>query len=229
LIKGLIFDFDGLILDTEVPEYETWQHIYHSHGGKLSFEKWTSIVGTSSEGFDVISDLEEQIGKKVNREELRSLHSSTTLSIIDAKEPQPGVVEYLANGRASGMRVGLASSSKMKWIKRHLSRLQLLDYFECFCAAEDVEKVKPAPDLYLLAMEKLSLEPSQSIAFEDSPNGIQAAKDAGMICVAVPNAITSHLNLSKADLIIDSLEKFKLEELIIAVEKIVKSDLCQFA
>jgi len=224
VIKGLIFDFDGLILDTEVPEFDAWQQIFKSHGGILEFEKWASIVGTSPESFDVISDLERQIGKKVNRGELKAIHFSTAMAEIEKKGPLPGVTRYLEDAHKMGIKVGLASSSNREWVHSHLSRLHLMEYFNCICVSENVQKVKPEPELYLLAMKKLGLEPKESIAFEDSPNGIQAAKNAGMICVAVPNAFTRNLNLSRADFIFDSLEEINLGDLITYVEEKIRSN-----
>jgi HAD superfamily hydrolase (TIGR01509 family) len=219
LIRGLIFDFDGLILDTEVPEFEAWQRIFHSHGAELAHEKWASIVGTSSNGFNVISDLEQQIGRKVDEAKIRSIHASDSLSEIEKKTPQPGILDYLERGRNSGYKIGLASSSGKQWIDKHLSRLNIRKYFDSVCTADDVLNVKPWPDLYFLAMDKLGLNPSESIAFEDSPNGITAAKSAGMTCVAIPNDFTRHLDLSKADIIINSLEELGLAELVKQVEK----------
>jgi HAD superfamily hydrolase (TIGR01509 family) len=214
LIKGFIFDFDGLILDTEVPEFEVWQQIFNSMGAKLAFEKWARIVGTSSDVFDVISDLEDQIGRKIDREKINAFHHSESLQRIVKKDPQPGIVDYLNAAPGMGLKLGLASSSKRQWIQDHLNRLGLQDRFECICVAEDVEKVKPAPDLYALAMRKLGLKPEESIAFEDSPNGILAAKTAHMYCVAIPNAFTRLLDLSKADIILDSLADMDIHHLL---------------
>ena len=107
--------------------------------------------------------------------------------------------------RAAGLKVGVASSSSRDWVTGHLERLAILHQFDCVRCRDDVPAVKPAPDLYLSVLACLVVPADQAIAIEDSSNGVSAAKAAGMRCVAVPNPITSGLDLSHADLVLPSL------------------------
>jgi HAD superfamily hydrolase (TIGR01509 family) len=128
--------------------------------------------------------------------------------------PLPGVTEYLASARATGVKVAVASSSGFSWVAGNLKRLQLWDFFDVVCTQEDVESVKPEPDLFLLALERLSIQADQAVVIEDSPNGILAARRAGIFVIAVPTSISSQLDLSQANLIIPSLSALPLEKLM---------------
>jgi beta-phosphoglucomutase-like phosphatase (HAD superfamily) len=124
----------------------------------------------------------------------------------------PGVVEYLDKAVEIGLKIGLASSSDRAWVVNHLTELDLIHYFDVVCTLEDVKLVKPDPDLYQKAVAGLDLLPDQVVAFEDAPNGILAAKRAGLYCVAVPNSVTRSLDLSGADLILDSFCELPLDK-----------------
>jgi HAD superfamily hydrolase (TIGR01509 family) len=134
--------------------------------------------------------------------------------LVLANNLLPGVVEHLDAAKASGFTVGVASSSTREWVSGHLARLGILDRFDCVRCRDDVTNVKPEPDLYLAVLECLGVGASDAIAIEDSPNGVLAAKRAGMRCVAIPNAITARLDLSQADLVLGSLAELTLAELV---------------
>lgn len=214
MIRGLIFDFDGLILDTELPEYESWQAVYAEHGAALSLEAWALCVGTAPEAFDAIADLEKQIERPVDRAAVRRQQRALSLSLINAQPIMPGVVELLADARARGLKLGVASTSERDWVAGHLERLGLIDYFDCIRCGDDVKNVKPAPDLYLAALDCLKLPPKEAVAFEDSPNGVLAATRAGVYCVAVPNPITRQFSLDHANRQIASLAELSLDQLL---------------
>jgi putative hydrolase of the HAD superfamily len=114
-----------------------------------------------------------------------------------------------------GIKLAISSSSNLAWVKGHLSRLNLLEYFDEICTCEDVNRVKPLPDLYLLALLKLGILPDEAIVFEDSPNGAIAANSAGIFCIVIPNPISRNLDISMADMIISNLEHFEMERFII--------------
>ena len=135
-------------------------------------------------------------------------------ALLSAQSIRPGVVETLQTARRIGLKIGLASSSPCRWVTGNLERLGLIDYFECIRCQDDVQLTKPDPELYLAAAACLEVPPVEAIAIEDSPNGVTAAKRAGMFCVAVPNDLTSGLRLDHADLRLDSLADLPLEELI---------------
>jgi HAD superfamily hydrolase (TIGR01509 family) len=218
LIRGLVFDFDGLILDTESPEFTSWRDILHEQGGSLSLKDWAVCIGTS-DVFDPCAHLEAQLGRAVDREALRTERRRRSDALIAAQIPLPGVVERIAEARAMGLKLGVASSSSRRWVEGHLERLGLAPHFECIRCSDHVERVKPDPALYALALEALGLRPEEAVAFEDSPNGILAAKRAGLFCVAVPNEATRLLRLDAADLRLTSLAETSLSELIRDIER----------
>jgi HAD superfamily hydrolase (TIGR01509 family) len=213
LIRALIFDFDGLILDTEEPVYRSWLEVYEAHGEELPFERWKQIVGSTTAGFHPQHHLEERLGRPLPQEVLDGRIGRRTEMIL-AQEVLPGVVRHLEEARAMGLKLGVASSSTSDWVKGHLARLGILERFDCIRCRDDVPNAKPEPDLYLAVLECLGVRASEAIAIEDSPNGLLAAKRAGLRCVAIPNSITANLDLGEADLLLDSLADVSLAELL---------------
>jgi HAD superfamily hydrolase (TIGR01509 family) len=211
-VKLIVFDFDGLILDTEVPVYDAWQELYGEHGHALEFEKWAQCIGTA-DTFDPCADLAERVGRAVEPGALRDRHRERTDALIAAQEVLPGVVERLDEARALGLTLAVASSSSRGWVEGHLHRLGLLDRFHAVRCAGDVPRVKPDPALYRAVLEATGIRAADAVAFEDSPNGILAAKRAGLACVAVPNALTGRLDLGAADLRLASLAEMSLTAL----------------
>jgi HAD superfamily hydrolase (TIGR01509 family) len=219
MIRGLIFDFDGLILETEGPVYQSWVEFYREFGAELPFEDWSHIIGTSNaEHMDVFVLLEDKIGRKLDRETLAPRRSARELEICLAQPILPGVSQILTKAQGKGLKLGIASSSDRKWVGGHLTRLGLIDYFDVIHTSDDVERTKPDPALYLLALQSLGLEPDEAIVFEDSPNGVTAAKAAGIFAVAVPNPLTRQLNLDHADLELTTLADLTLDEIISKTE-----------
>ena len=213
MIRAVVFDFDGLILDTEEPVYRSWLEVYQAHGQDLPFERWVQIVGSTTIGFHPQHHLEERLGRPLPKEVLDRRIGRRTEMIL-AKQLLPGVVQHIEAAKASGMKVGVASSSTREWVRGHLARLDILDRFDCMRCRDDVANVKPEPDLYLAVLECLGVPPSEAIAIEDSPNGVLAAKRAGMRCVAIPNSITARLDLGQADVLLGSLAEVTLAELL---------------
>lgn len=218
MIKALIFDFDGLIFDTEVPDYQSWLEIYQSHGCELPFETWATAIGTSGDAFDPYLFLETQYGQAVERETIRLKRRDRFEELIKEAVALPGVEDYLRTAKRLGLKLAVASSSHHAWVDGYLARLGLIEHFDSIRCADDVRQAKPAPELYLVALEALGVRPKEAIAFEDSPNGVKAAKSAGIFCVAVPNQITRLLPLDHADVQLTSLAEMTLEELIASVE-----------
>jgi HAD superfamily hydrolase (TIGR01509 family) len=211
--RALIFDFDGLILDTELPEFQTWQEIYQDHGCDLPFGVWAQCIGTA-EGFNPYTYLEAQLGRPVDREGLTSRRRERCAELLQAQTVLPGVLDYLAAAKRLGLSLGVASSSTRRWVSGHLTRLGLEAHFGCMACSDDVQHTKPDPALYQLALQTLGVQAEHAIALEDSPNGILAAKRAGIFCVAVPNVLTRQLILDQADLCLTSLADLPLEQLL---------------
>jgi HAD superfamily hydrolase (TIGR01509 family) len=213
MIRGLIFDFDGLILDTELPDFETWQEMFIEHGASLPLSEWTPLIGTAG-SFDIYDYLEQQAGRPIDRADVRERRRARFHERVIAQAILPGVEECIAEAKRRGMKVGLASASSQDWVLGHLARLGLHVHFDTVKTAADVPRVKPDPALYLAALDALGLDAREAIALEDSPNGIAAAKAAGLFCVAVPNAMTRDLDVSAADLRLNSLAEIPLAELV---------------
>jgi HAD superfamily hydrolase (TIGR01509 family) len=219
MIQAVIFDFDGLILDTEVPEFQTWQEIYQAHGCELLLEVWATGLGTSADAFDPCTHLEAQLGRLIDREVIQQRRRQRYHELLGAKAVLPGVREYIAEAKRLGLYLGVASSSSREWVVGHLTELGLYAYFDCIKCRDDVPRVKPDPALYQAVVETFRLQPYQAVALEDSPNGITAAKRAGLFCVAVPNPLTRQLSLAHADLLAGSLADLPLQQLLDHVQR----------
>ncbi len=207
-MRALIFDFDGLILDTEVPVYEAWREVYADHGHDLPVAKWSVCVGSGENVLDPCADLAELTGKPVDGAALRERTRACVDRRLAGSRPMPGVVELLDEARSREMRIAIASSSDLAWVGGHIRRMGIADRFECIRTRDDVARTKPAPDLFLAALDGLGVEARDALVLEDSPNGIRAAAAAGIPCVAVPNRITRGLDLSGALRILDSMTEF---------------------
>lgn len=214
-MKALIFDFDGLIVDTEIPDYHSWQMVYQSYGFELPMEKWATIVGGTGESdFDPNDYLEALTGRPLDREHIWITRRKDYLEHLEQQPILPGVEDYLRDARRLNLKLGVASSSPENWVEGHLTRLGLRAYFSEVVTADDVAKTKPDPALFLLAAERLGVAPGETVVFEDSRNGVVAGKRAGMYVVAVPNPLTAVMDFSQADLRLNSLADLPLEQLL---------------
>jgi HAD superfamily hydrolase (TIGR01509 family) len=214
VIRGLIFDFDGLIVDTEGPIFNAWQRIYREHGQELPLDRWLTIIGTASGPFDPLLELRRRTGKALEREELDALERLYYKEATAMQQLLPGVEKYIADARRLGLMLGVASSSARSWVMEHLQRFGLEGAFDCIVCREDVSQTKPDPELYRAALDRLNLKPPEALALEDSTNGIRAAKAAGLFCIAVPNPLTLNMDLQQADLRLTSLDAVSLRELL---------------
>jgi HAD superfamily hydrolase (TIGR01509 family) len=213
-IKALVFDFDGLIVDTEVPIFRAWQRIYREHGQELPLDRWLTIIGTSSGSFDPVQELGDRIGEHLDEAALDTLERLYYAESTALQQLLPGVAEYLAMAHELGLKTAIASSSTRKWVMEHLERFGIGGQFDAIVCREDVKRTKPDPELYRTALQRLGVEPDEAIALEDSSNGIHAAKAAGLYCVVVPNLLTVDLDLTQADLRLLSLEAMSLPALL---------------
>jgi HAD superfamily hydrolase (TIGR01509 family) len=210
-IAALIFDFDGLIVDSETPGFQAWSEVYATHGCSLPFDKYSACIGTIG-GFDLHAHLEEQSGRPLDRADLERACNTRWLELMHEQPLLPGIATCISSAKRRGLKLAIASSSTQKWVTRNLRKFGLLDEFDAVCTSDYVSAVKPDPALYLLALEKLGVRADEAIAFEDSPNGILAAKRAGIFCVAIPNPLTKDLPLELADRRLRSLEEFDLDD-----------------
>ena len=213
-IKALVFDFDGLIVDTEVPIFRAWQRIYREHGQELPLDRWLTIIGTSTGSFDPVVELGDRLGEKLDEKTLDALERLYYLEATALQQLLPGVADYLRVARELGLKTAVASSSTRAWVMEHLERFGIGGGFDAIVCREDVKKTKPDPELYRTALQRLGVQPDEAIAFEDSSNGIHAAKAAGLFCVVVPNLLTVDLDLTEADLRLLTLEAMPLRDVI---------------
>jgi HAD superfamily hydrolase (TIGR01509 family) len=218
LIRALVFDFDGLIIDTEVGIYRAWQELYRCHGHELTLDVWQQTIGTTEVDFDPMEDLDQRTGWTLNKSAALAWQSQRQRELVEAEPIRPGVAELLQAASVRQLKIGLASSSPNGWVAGHLERTGLIRYFDCIRASDDVAHTKPDPELYLSTLSCLGVPPAEAVAFEDSPAGILAARRAGMRCVAVPGGLTRHLDLAEASLRLESLDQVGLEELWHALE-----------
>ena len=212
-IRAIVFDFDGLILDTEEPIYRSWLEVYEAHGEPLPFERWVQTVGSTNTQFHPQHHLEERLGRPLTQEVVDRRIGRRTEMIL-AQQVLPGILQCIDDATSLGLKLGLASSSTREWVGGHLERLGILGRFDCVRCRDDVNHAKPAPDLYIAALDCLGVSPSEAVAIEDSPNGVIAAKEAGMFCIAIPNSITATLDLSQADVVLRSLADVPLRDLL---------------
>ncbi|WP_420628143.1 HAD family hydrolase [Candidatus Leptofilum sp.] len=216
MIHAIIFDFDGLIFDSETPDFISWQETYGAHGVELSRELWNAHIGTIT--FDPYLHLEELLGRPIDRDAVWAKRKARDNELLAAQTIMPGVEDYLAEVRELGLKFAIASSSKHSWVDRHLKRLGLFEQFDLIFCSDDVGNVgKPDPAVYQAAIAALGIAPQNGLALEDSPNGVTAAKGAGLWCTAVPNRMTRDLNFDHADYRLNALTDMPLSQLITEV------------
>jgi HAD superfamily hydrolase (TIGR01509 family) len=215
VIQALIFDFDGLILDTETPEVQIWQKLYARYGQEFPLDEWVrTVVGATVANLDPVAQLERLTGLPLDRQALQEQAHRTRLDWQATLPPLPGVTDYLDSARRLGLRLAIASSSPHGWVDGFLRHLGFSDLFDFIICREDAPRIKPAPDLFLTALSALHIRADQVLAFEDSPNGVKAAKAAGLRVVGVPNLITARLGPLPADLTLASLSDLVLPGLL---------------
>lgn len=212
-MKAIIFDFDGLILDTESSDYESWRALYAAHGCEFPFDLWLGNLGTLNR-VDLCDHLATLVEQPLDMAGLRQQRQQHHHDYIAGLPIMPGVETIIQQAKEMGIKLAVASSSPHSWVDTHLARLGLLDYFDCTACRDDVDgRAKPDPAVYLKALEKLGVAGQEAIALEDSLNGIRAAKAAGIFCIAVPGPLVRHLDYGAADWRVDSLAELRLTEL----------------
>lgn len=219
-IKALLFDFDGTLWDSEESVLKAWQEIYAEWGQEVPLELFATRIGTMG-GADLLEELERLTGRTFDREQLSRRRSARRMELLRQLEPRPGIVQYLEEARRRDIMVAIVSTDEHAYIVSGLEWLGLQDGWAFICCADlDPSRAKPSPVLYLEALEQLGLAPNEAIAIEDSPNGIRAAKGAGLFCLCVPNSVTATYDLSEADLVAHSLLDLPLDELLRKVESL---------
>ena len=218
-LDAVVFDFDGLIIDSEWAIYETAVAAFAVHGHELTVDAWATTVGLGESDEEASwLTLTAAMGIVLDRAAFSATYAEQDRSDRDSLPLLPGVEVLVDSLVAAGVPVGVASSSSLAWLDRHLGRLGLRPRFGAVIGADLVGgSGKPRPDVYLRACADLGADPARSVALEDTLHGITAAKSAGMVAVAVPSRITASHDFTAADLVVDSVADLTvtlLEELV---------------
>lgn len=217
-LAAVIFDFDGLIIDSETPEYLAWKTVYARYGLDFPLASWLLNVGRNDSPFDPLGPF-RAADSPISPEGAAALwRAEHDLLVRDFLHPMPGVESLLEALHRSGLRTAVASSSQIARVRGLLADLGLRAQFDAVAAGDEVPHAKPAPDVYLLAARRLDVAPDACLALEDSESGVRAARSAGMRCVAVPSHMTRTMDFSMADAVVSNLTEVT-PELIAALER----------
>ena len=211
--KALIFDFDGLIVDTETVIYESWAEIYERNDQILELNTYKNCVGSNFEHFHPGIELEKRLGKKFNWAIIDAEREELIRQRLEQKEERTGLRYFIENAKEKGLELAIASSSSRNWVLGWIEKLELSYYFSAFVNRDDVEKIKPDPELFLTAAKSLGIHPSEALIFEDSENGLKAATAAGIPCAIITNSITAGGNFSEAIIVAESFTDQRLKKL----------------
>ena len=217
MIRALLLDFDGLLYDTESSAYGVWEQLYAEHGAHLSLARWVGeVIGRApgASGFDPLAELTRITGERFDRDAVLAQRDARRQALLP-HHLLPGADELLADARARGLQTAIVTSNSLAKVHAHLARAGCTHPFDAIvCADGDPARGKPAPTLYVEALERLGRQADEAVALEDSPNGVAAAKAAGVYCIAVPSEITRGApGLQDADRTIGSLSELALSEL----------------
>ena len=196
-MKACIMDFDGLILDTETVWYDIFaKWLMEHHNYRLTVEKFLICVGSHSDA--LFDDLEKNHGTVVDRAAFARQTKKQFEETVANMPARDGVPEFIEAVKREGLKLALATSSTLPKPRFHLSRLRLIDKFDAMVTADDVKRIKPHPDLFLLALQKLGVTREEVVVIEDSQNGLAAGKNAGLPVIVVPNPVTANSDFAGA-------------------------------
>ena len=204
--EAVLFDFDGVVLDTETTLLDSWMRIFGERRVPVTFASYSQACFTAPPTpleHRVEAALGDHDGDPVAiADEIRMMN----LRLATALEPRPGLRELLADLGRRKILMGVVSNSSREWVMGHLRRLDLVSLFAVVLCGEEVARRKPEPDGYLAATAMLNVRPARTVAVEDTPAGIRAAKAAGLPCLAVPGPVTATLDLNEADKVANGFE-----------------------
>ena len=211
--QAIIFDFDGLILDTESPQVEIWHELFARTGAEFDLKAYHSTVGGyNSDVYRPEVELAKLLNDGRSPEELLLQVQEAQLERIRQNPINPGVIEVLDDAMQRGIITTVGSSSPCDWVQGHLKRLGLFDRFETVVTYDDVSEPKPSPEIFKLVLKRLNLKAEDVIVLEDSANGVLAAHRANLRVVAVPNAVTEVMDFSLASEVLSSLLELDLNK-----------------
>ncbi len=209
--QAMIFDFDGVLLDTEGAIFHSWVRLYEREGCSLSRQDYAPCLGAGYSRWNPASHLERLTGKSFDWAVENAARQAAVERELASYPLMPGAEELLLWCRAHGLRMVVASSSSRRWVSTWLEHLRVASFFESLFCRTDGYAVKPDPALFLAALRYLRLPASACLVIEDSENGVLAAKRANLPCAAVPNQMTLSCDLSAADFHFPSLQALLLQ------------------
>jgi HAD superfamily hydrolase (TIGR01509 family) len=204
-LKAVLFDFDGVLVDTEWAIYQAWRRTFESHGHDLPLEIYTRCIGTDFATWSPKTHLEELTGLAFDWHDLDGRRQQEIRRDLGDIGAMAGVEPLLEKLAARGLPMAVVSSSSHSWVDGWLEKLGLNGHFNTTVCRGDVPRIKPAPDLFLEAARRLDVRPRDCLVIEDSHNGMRAAKEAGMQVWVVPNRVTGCLDFTGADGVFGSL------------------------
>ena len=206
--KAVLFDFDGLIMDSEWPIYESWLRVFAAEGQMLAAETYVQCIGSDFNTWSPEKYLEELTGKEFDWPVINTNRQVEIETDLVGAQPLPGVrelMEKLTSGNDKSIKIAVVSSSSHRWVDTWLEKLDLSSYADEVVCRGDAPRIKPAPDLYLEAVRRFSLKPEECLVLEDSLNGVRSGIAAGCPTIVVPSRLTSCIDFSEADAVIQSL------------------------
>jgi HAD superfamily hydrolase (TIGR01509 family) len=211
-LGAIVFDFDGLIVDTEGPGFISWREVYERFSAELNLDDWSHATGYVG-GFDPAVHLEQLLGRKLDWSQILPGREARNWELTLQAKTLPGIELLFQNAKERGLPIGVASNSGYGWVEEGLKRLGLRAFVDAVVTRDMVMNPKPAPDVYLKTVQTLGIEPNRAVALEDSEPGCRAAKQAGMKAVAIPNQFSERQDFKVADLIVRSAEALDLKSL----------------
>jgi len=213
LIKALIFYFDGLLIDTEMADYQAWLEVYRDFGLDYPLAEFQKIIGKYT-AIPVPLDQLDKLKGPLDRESIDSRRMERSIELATQQPLLPGVLVYLEAAERLNLELAIASSSPRNWLDRFLIPRDLSRHFKFIITGDTVQEVKPSPELFNTTLSKLGFTPGEVLIFEDSLNGLRAARAAGIRCIIIPSSLTRGMDFQDADLVLDSLQSRSLDQLI---------------
>lgn len=203
--RGIIFDFDGVIVDTEWAIYQSWVHLYAREGQEISIKTYSPCLGAGYSHWNPADHLEKLTGKTYDWEHETPARQAMLEADLERSGLMPGMRELMDFCHLHGIGMTVASSSSRRWVAGWLQKLGIEHEFKGVFCRTDGYPVKPNPALFLAAQQCLGLPAADCLIIEDSENGVRSAHNAGIPCAAVPNRMTSGSDFSLASFRVDSL------------------------
>ncbi|MDG2332667.1 MAG: HAD family phosphatase [Myxococcota bacterium] len=213
-IRALVFDFDSLSLNAEAAEQQAWRETYLAHGTRLPDEDWLENESPSEPEPDLCRRLERQLGGRVNQERILGDIAQRKAALLASETPPSGMIGFIERAAEIGLQLGIASDGQRQAVSAWLTRLDLGKHFSAVRCAPELSDTQAGPHIYFSLCEAMNVTPTESIAIQSSPGGLQSAKGAGLYCISVPNRVTGSVSMDRADLVLLSLESTTPDEVV---------------